>query len=102
MLITLGAGREIVFNTGASATKFFTLATKSWKLVAKLATRMFHHNFTLKMATNVFWIGYHFEEFRSQVAIRKKKLISCSGLGVKGPVKLIDQTKSVYFFVTEE
>ena len=28
------------------------------------------------MATNFFWIGYHFEEFRSQVAIRKKKLIS--------------------------
>ena len=26
---------------------------------------------SLKMATN-FWIGYHFEEFRSQVAIRKK------------------------------
>ena len=24
------------------------------------------------MATNSFWIGYHFEEFRSQVAIRKK------------------------------
>ena len=24
------------------------------------------------MATNFFWIGYHFEEFRSQVAIRKK------------------------------
>ena len=29
MLITLGAGREIVFNTGASATKFFALETKS-------------------------------------------------------------------------
>ena len=28
------------------------------------------------MATNFFWIGYHFEEFRSQEAIRKKKLIS--------------------------
>ena len=28
------------------------------------------------MVTNFFWIGYHFEEFRSQVAIRKKKLIS--------------------------
>ena len=27
------------------------------------------------MATNFFWIGYHFEEFRSQVAIRKKILI---------------------------
>ena len=25
------------------------------------------------MATNSFWIGNHFEEFRSQVAIRKKK-----------------------------
>ena len=54
------------------------------------------------MATKVFWIGYHFEEFRSQVAIRKKKLISCPALGVKGPVKLINQIKSVYFFATEE
>ena len=33
-------------NTGANATKFFTLATKSWKLVAKLATRILHHNLT--------------------------------------------------------
>ena len=38
------AGREIAPNTGANATKFFTLATKSCKLVTKLATRMFHHN----------------------------------------------------------
>ena len=30
-------GREIVPSTGANATKFFTLASKSWKLVAKLA-----------------------------------------------------------------
>ena len=37
------AGREIAPDTGANATKFFTLATKSWKLVAKLATRMLHH-----------------------------------------------------------
>ena len=28
------------------------------------------------MATNFFLIGYHFEEFRNQVSIRKKKLIS--------------------------
>ena len=28
------------------------------------------------MATNFFLIGYHFEEFRSLEAIRKKKLIS--------------------------
>ena len=28
------------------------------------------------MAPNFFWIGYHFEEFRSLVAIRKKKLNS--------------------------
>ena len=28
------------------------------------------------MAVSFFWIGYHFEKFRSQVAIRKKKLIS--------------------------
>ena len=33
------SGREIAPNTGANATKFSTLATKSWKLVAKLATR---------------------------------------------------------------
>ena len=37
---------EIVANTGTNATKFLTLVTKSWKLVAKLATRMFHHNLT--------------------------------------------------------
>ena len=30
------AGREIAPNTGANATKFFTLATKSWKLVRLL------------------------------------------------------------------
>ena len=41
---TARAGREIAPNTGANATKFFTLATKSWKLVAKLATRMVYHN----------------------------------------------------------
>ena len=35
----VSAGREI-------ATKFFTLTTKSWKLVAKLTNRMFHHNLT--------------------------------------------------------
>ena len=40
------AGREIAPNTDANATKFFTLATKSWKLVAKLATRTFHYNLT--------------------------------------------------------
>ena len=28
------------------------------------------------MVTNFFWIGYHFDEFRNEVAIRKKKLIS--------------------------
>ena len=39
-------GREVAPNTGANATKFFTLATKSCKLVAKFATRMFHHNLT--------------------------------------------------------
>ena len=40
------SGREIAPNTGTNMTKFFTLATKSWKLVAKLATRTFHHNLT--------------------------------------------------------
>ena len=29
------------------------------------------------MATNSFWIGYHFEEFRSQEAIGKKKFTPC-------------------------
>ena len=38
-----GSGRKIAPNTGANATKFFTLATKSWKLVAKLATRIPYH-----------------------------------------------------------
>ena len=40
------AGHEIAPDTGANVTKFFTLVTKSWKLVTKLATRMFHHNLT--------------------------------------------------------
>ena len=46
VMVDTDAGHEIVPNTGANATKFFSLATKSWKLVAKLATRMFHHNLT--------------------------------------------------------
>ena len=37
------SGHKIATNTGANATKFFTLATKSWKLVAKLATRISNH-----------------------------------------------------------
>ena len=37
---------EIVPNTGANAPKFFTLATKSSKLVTKLVTRILHHNLT--------------------------------------------------------
>ena len=37
---TAYSGRKIVPNTSANATKFFTLVTKSWKLVAKLATRI--------------------------------------------------------------
>ena len=39
-------GHEIAPNTGTNTTKFFTLATKSRKLVTKLVTRMFHHNLT--------------------------------------------------------
>ena len=42
----LNPGHEVVPNTGANAPKFFTLVTKSWQLVTKLATRMFHHNLT--------------------------------------------------------
>ena len=37
------AGRKIAPNTGANATKFFALATKSLKLVANLATRISNH-----------------------------------------------------------
>ena len=37
------AGCKIAPNTGANATKFFTLATKSWKLVANLATTISNH-----------------------------------------------------------
>ena len=37
------SGRKIAPNTSANATKFFTLATKSWKLVAKLVTRISNH-----------------------------------------------------------
>ena len=36
-------GRKIAPNTGTNATKFFTLASKSWKLVVKLATRISNH-----------------------------------------------------------
>ena len=36
-------GYKIAPNTGANATKFFTLATTSWKLVTKLATRISNH-----------------------------------------------------------
>ena len=43
MLKTHVQEREIVPNTGANATECTTLATKSWKLVTKLATRMLHH-----------------------------------------------------------
>ena len=46
LFVSQQTGCEIAPNTGANATKFSTLATKSWKLVAKLATRTFHHNLT--------------------------------------------------------
>jgi len=39
------AGRKIAPNTGANATKFFTLVIKSLKLCAKLATRISNHTF---------------------------------------------------------
>ena len=39
-------GITTIATQGANATKFFTLAAKSLKVVAKLATRMFHHNLT--------------------------------------------------------
>ena len=42
------SGCEIVPYTDANATKFFTLATKSSKAVAKLVTRMLHHNHTYR------------------------------------------------------
>ena len=44
--MTMNPGCEIVPNTGANTTKFFTLVTKSSKVVSKLATRMLHHNLT--------------------------------------------------------
>ena len=43
------SGRKIAHNTGASATKFFTLVTKSWKLVAKLATRISNHTLPIDL-----------------------------------------------------
>ena len=46
MICIFSSGHEIAPNTGTNVTKFFTLATKSWKLIAKLATSMFHHNLT--------------------------------------------------------
>ena len=39
----LFSGRKIAPNTGAKATKFFALATKSLKLVANSATRISNH-----------------------------------------------------------
>ena len=42
-LIHYISGRKIAPNTGANATKFFALATKSLKLVANLATRISNH-----------------------------------------------------------
>ena len=45
-LSEMHSGHESAPNTGASVTKFFTLVTKSLKLVTKLATRMLHHNLT--------------------------------------------------------
>ena len=44
--MTMNPEREIAPNTGANVTKFFTLVTKSSKVVTKLATRMLHHNLT--------------------------------------------------------
>ena len=43
------SGRKIAPNTGANATKFFILATKSWKLVAKLATRISNHTLPIEI-----------------------------------------------------
>jgi len=37
------SGHEIAPNTGTNAPKFSALATKSSKLVAKLASRILHH-----------------------------------------------------------
>ena len=55
--IGLYTGREIAPNTGANATKIFTLATKSWELVAMLAqletwSDYKYHN-TLKLLVGV-------------------------------------------------
>ena len=47
------------------------------------------------MATNFFWIGYLFDEFRSQVAIRKKNQFHTLNL-------LLDQLiipKLIFFFI---
>lgn len=44
VMIVQKTGCEIVPNTGTNAIEFFILATKSWKLIAKLANRMLHHN----------------------------------------------------------
>ena len=40
LFFSYNTGRKIAPNTGDNATKFFTLATKSWKLVAKLVSRI--------------------------------------------------------------
>ena len=46
-------GHEILPNTGTNTTKFFTLATKSWKLVTKLATDKSAANFLVKFVSKM-------------------------------------------------
>ena len=65
--MTMNPGREIVPNTGANVTKFFTLVTKSSKVVAKLATRMLHHNLTKR-----------YSEFKSFAKINLRQTSSSS------------------------
>ena len=48
-IILAPSGRKIAPNTGANATKFFTLVTKSWKLVAKLVTAISNNTLPIEI-----------------------------------------------------
>ena len=95
------AGHEIAPDTGANVTKFFTLATKSWKLVSKLATRMFHHNLTkryseLKRVAKInLWQTFSLSCFQN--AAHASRLITRHHLGVTWAWTLYIIHPSVHF-----
>jgi len=80
------AGPKIAPNTGTNAPKFPALATKSWKLVAKLATRILHHtlpedlmNFWKSVNLNPWqwWAFKHVSFRKSALAPLQKSVARC-------------------------